>query len=84
MEEVIKEALNLQLVVLSLHALKCHGSCAQVNSEATDEEIEEALNFQLEELSIMADEELALIPQMAEWKPWDVRLSPIPPAPSSP
>lgn len=45
---------------------------SQVKSEATDEEIEDALHFQLEELSIMADEELALIPKMADWKPWDV------------
>jgi len=44
----------------------------QLKSEATDEEIEEALNFQLEELSQMADQELTLIPQMAEWKPWEV------------
>ena len=53
----------------------CSNACfhPQVKSDATDEEIEETLNFQLEELNIMAEEELALIPQMSEWKPWDVR-----------
>ena len=45
----------------------------QLKSEATDEEVEEVLSFQLEELAIMADEELALIPMMADWKPWEVR-----------
>ncbi len=45
---------------------------AQVQSPATDEEIEDTLNFQLEELSKMADDELSLIPKMAEWKPWEV------------
>ena len=45
----------------------------QIQSEATDEELEDALSFQLEELAIMADEELALIPMMAGWAPWEVR-----------
>ena len=44
----------------------------QVKSGATDEEIEDVLSFQLEELAIMAEEELALIPMMAGWKPWEV------------
>ena len=44
----------------------------QVQSPATDDEIEDTLNFQLEELSKLADDELSLIPKMAEWKPWDV------------
>ena len=43
-----------------------------MQSPATDDEIEDTLNFQLEELSKMADDELSLIPKMAEWKPWDV------------
>ena len=51
-------------------ASACDGT--QVQSPATDDEIEDTLNFQLEELSKMADDELSLIPQMAEWKPWDV------------
>ena len=48
----------------------------QVQSPATDGEIEDTLNFQLEELSKMADDELSLIPKMAEWKPWDVPAGP--------
>ncbi len=44
----------------------------QVQSPATDDEIEDTLNFQLEELSKLADDELSLIPKMAEWQPWDV------------
>jgi len=43
-----------------------------VQSPATDDEVEDTLNFQLEELSKMADDELSLIPKMAEWQPWDV------------
>ncbi|KAK9833937.1 hypothetical protein WJX74_010267 [Apatococcus lobatus] len=41
-------------------------------SEMADEEVEETFSAQLEQLTKMADEELALIPLMAEWKPWDV------------
>ena len=44
----------------------------QLNSSATDEEVEEALDFQLEELTVMAKKELELVDRMAEWRPWEV------------
>lgn len=47
-------------------------ACAQLNSSATDEEVEEALDFQLEELTVMAKKELELVDRMAEWRPWEV------------
>ena len=43
-----------------------------VESEASDEEVEEQFTMQLEQLIKQCDDELGLIPQMAEWKPWDV------------
>ena len=46
--------------------------CPQLNSSATDEEVEEALDFQLEELTVMAKKEMELVDRMAEWRPWEV------------
>jgi hypothetical protein len=46
-------------------------ACPQLNSSATDEEVEEALDFQLEELTVMAKKELELVDRMAEWRPWE-------------
>lgn len=43
-----------------------------VESEASDEEVEEQFTMQLEQLIKQCDDELGLIPKMAEWKPWDV------------
>jgi hypothetical protein len=43
-----------------------------VESEATDEEIEDQFSLQLEQLIRHCEDELGLIPKMAEWKPWDV------------
>ena len=43
-----------------------------VESEVSDEEVEEQFTMQLEQLIKQCDEELGLIPKMAEWKPWDV------------
>jgi len=43
-----------------------------VDSEASDEEVEEQFTMQLEQLILQCDDELSLIPKMAEWKPWDV------------
>lgn len=43
-----------------------------VESGATDEEVEEQFTMQLEQLIKQCDDELGLIPKMAEWKPWDV------------
>ena len=50
----------------------CHLSRLQLNSGANDEEVEEALEFQLEELTLMAKKELELVHRMAEWRPWEV------------
>lgn len=44
----------------------------QLKSSATDDELEETLNFQLEELTVMAKKELELVDRMAEWRPWEV------------
>jgi hypothetical protein len=44
----------------------------QLKSSATDAEVEEALDFQLEELTLMAKKELELVEKMAEWRPWEV------------
>ena len=54
--------------------LTATGACMwlQLNSSATDEEVEEALDFQLEELTVMAKKELELVDRMAEWRPWEV------------
>ena len=51
-----------------------HGACRMkaVESAATDEEVEEQFTMQLEQLIKQCDDELGLIPKMAEWKPWDV------------
>ncbi len=43
----------------------------QLNATTDDEAVEEALSFQLEELTLMAKKELELIDRMAEWQPWD-------------
>ncbi|KAK9830450.1 hypothetical protein WJX72_011824 [[Myrmecia] bisecta] len=43
-----------------------------VSSEASDQEVEAQLELQLEQLIKECNEELWLIPKMAEWKPWDV------------
>ncbi len=43
-----------------------------VESGASDEEVEEQFTMQLEQLIKQCDDELGLIPKMAEWKPWDV------------
>ncbi|GAB4815777.1 hypothetical protein N2152v2_002823 [Parachlorella kessleri] len=43
-----------------------------LNSDVVDEEVEDKLGRQLEEEIRMCDDELKLIPKMAEWKPWDV------------
>ena len=43
-----------------------------VDSEASDEEVEEQFTMQLEQLILQCEDELSLIPKMAEWKPWDV------------
>ena len=44
----------------------------QLKISATDEVVEEALDFQLEELTLMAKKELELVHRMAEWRPWEV------------
>jgi len=56
---VIPSAIQLSLVHL------------QLNATTDDEAVEEALSFQLEELTLMAKKELELIDRMAEWQPWD-------------
>jgi NADH dehydrogenase (ubiquinone) 1 alpha subcomplex subunit 5 len=43
----------------------------QLNGSTDDEAVEEALSFQLEELTLMAKKELELIDRMAEWRPWE-------------
>lgn len=43
-----------------------------VDSGASDEEVEEQFTMQLEQLIKQCEDELGLIPKMAEWKPWDV------------
>eukprot|EP00891_Asterochloris_glomerata_P006039 jgi/Astpho2/6039/Aster-x0711 len=43
-----------------------------VNSDLPDDDVEEQLAAQLEELILLCNDELDLIPQMAEWAPWDV------------
>lgn len=43
-----------------------------MDSEASDEEVEEQFTMQLEQLIKQCEDELGLIPKMAEWKPWDV------------
>ena len=43
-----------------------------VQSDASDEEVEEQFTMQLEQLIKQCDDELGLIPKMAEWAPWDV------------
>ena len=43
-----------------------------MDSEASDEEVEEQFTMQLEQLIRQCEDELGLIPKMAEWKPWDV------------
>jgi hypothetical protein len=43
-----------------------------LESGATDEEVEEQFTMQLEQLIKQCDDELSLIPKMAEWKPWEV------------
>lgn len=43
-----------------------------VNSDITDEEAEDRLDAQLEQYIKFTQDELSLIPKMAEWKPWDV------------
>ncbi len=43
-----------------------------MDSGASDEEVEEQFTMQLEQLIKQCEDELGLIPKMAEWKPWDV------------
>jgi len=43
-----------------------------VGSGASDAEVEAQLENQLESMIQHCDDELGLIPRMAEWKPWDV------------
>lgn len=43
-----------------------------VQSEVPDEDAEDQLEAQLEQVMKMCDEEMRLIPKMAEWQPWDV------------
>ena len=43
-----------------------------MDSEASDEEVEEQFTMQLEQLIKQCEDELGLIPKMAEWKPWEV------------
>ena len=43
-----------------------------VDSAASDEEVEEQFTMQLEQLIKQCEDELGLIPKMAEWKPWEV------------
>lgn len=50
----------------------CQDKLSLVNSDATDEQIEDDLGRQLEQEIKMCREELKLIPKMAEWKPWEV------------
>lgn len=45
---------------------------AAVDSDLTDEQLEEQFDAQLEQQIKMCDGELRLIPKMAEWKPWTV------------
>ncbi len=43
-----------------------------VDSEQTDEALEDELGIQLEEAMQECTRELGLIPKMLEWQPWDV------------
>ncbi len=43
-----------------------------MDSGASDEEVEEQFTMQLEQLIKQCEDELGLIPKMAEWKPWEV------------
>eukprot|EP00887_Chlorella_sp_A99_P002992 scaffold24.g2992.t1 len=43
-----------------------------VTSDASDAELEDMFSRQLEEEIKLCNEELGLIPKMAEWKPWEV------------
>lgn len=45
---------------------------SQTDSQGSDEDIEQHFGLQLEQLIEHCKDELILIPQMAEWKPWDV------------
>lgn len=52
---------------------RCTEKLNALSSESyTDEELEGLFGRQLEQEIKMCDDELALIPKMAEWKPWDV------------
>ncbi len=43
----------------------------QLESSADDEHVEGELSFQLEEMIKMARDEMGVVDQMAEWKPWE-------------
>lgn len=45
---------------------------AAVESDLSDEQLEEQFDAQLEQQIKMCEGELKLIPKMAEWKPWEV------------
>lgn len=43
-----------------------------LESEMSDEAVEDQFSLQLEEMIEECKDELSLIPKMAEWKPWEV------------
>ena len=50
----------------------CHKRLSLLESDFSDEQIEQEIGRQLEQEIKMCGEELKLIPNMAEWKPWEV------------
>lgn len=51
---------------------RCRGKMdALLRNETTDEELEKLFGRQLEQEIKLCDDELSLIPNMAEWKPWE-------------
>ncbi len=49
---------------------RCGNLNTQLQTQASDAELEGILGRQLEEEIKLCDDELGLIPSMAEWKPW--------------
>ena len=49
---------------------KCGGLLDRLKTQQNDEELERLFGRQLEEEIKLCEDELGLIPKMAEWKPW--------------
>ena len=82
--EHLKEKLTTILNALEAHGIpasaayrrgieeRCREKLTALSSlETSDEELERLFGRQLEQEIKMCDDELQLIPQMAQWKPWD-------------